>query len=500
MKPYICGGGTIMKKLNAQVLTESKKRREKVLQFGEGNFLRAFVDWQIDELNKQTDFNGSVVVVQPLKHGLVDVLNHQDGLYTLYLQGMKEGRAVKEHKLITSVSRGLNPYTQHEQYAELSSNPELRFIFSNTTEAGIAFDEHDRLEDAPQNSFPGKLTAFLYRRYLAFNGDNEKGMIIIPCELIDSNGEKLKEAVLQYAGLWQLEEGFTEWLHEANTFCCSLVDRIVPGYPKDNIAEITEELGYQDDLVVVGEQFHLWVIEGPQWLKEEFPVHLACLNTLVVEDMTPYRTRKVRILNGAHTAMTPVAYLYGLDTVAESVDHEVVGRFVKDLIHDEIIPTLDLPLAELQSFAEDVLDRFRNPFVQHFLLSISLNSVSKFRTRDLPSLLEYYNTKQELPEKLVFALASLIAFYKGKRGEADIPLADDEDVLERFAQQWSTYDGTFESITGIMKNVLSYEKVWEQDLNTVPGLTEAVAKNLYEIQTKGMEEAVQGILLQTSAI
>ncbi|OLS40959.1 tagaturonate reductase [Bacillus sp. MRMR6] len=489
-----------MEKLSRKIIKEANQYPEKVLQFGEGNFLRAFVDWQIDVLNKNTDFNGSVVVVQPLGQGVVEKLNKQDGLYTLYLQGVKEGKAVKEHSTISAVSRGLNLFTQYDEYTKLAYNPELRFVFSNTTEAGIAFDENDRLEDRPQNSFPGKLTSFLYKRYQAFNGDKEKGFIIIPCELIDRNGEKLKKIVLQYASLWNLEDSFVQWIEEANTFCCSLVDRIVPGYPRDTIDEITQELGYKDDMVVVGEQFHLWVIEGPQWIREEFPAHKAGLNTLFVDDMTPYRTRKVRILNGSHTALTPVSYLYGLDTVAETVEHEVMGSFVKELIFDEIIPTLDLSTEELNSFANAVLERFANPFIQHFLLSISLNSMSKFKTRDLPSLLEYYDQKQELPRKLVFSLAALIAFYKGKRGEEDIRLSDDQDILDLFKERWSQFDGTIESIEVIVKNILGFEKNWEMDLNNVPGLTAAVTKDLFEIETKGMKEAVESVLNQKAII
>jgi tagaturonate reductase len=492
-------GGFIMEKLSRKIVKDTVQYPEKVLQFGEGNFLRAFVDWQIDVMNQETDFNGSVVLVQPLGQGMIEKINQQDGLYTLYLQGMKEGKAVKEHSTITSVSRGLNLYTEYDEFKKLAENPELRFIFSNTTEAGIAFEEKDCLEDRPQSSFPGKLTAFLYHRYQAFNGDREKGFIIIPCELIDRNGEKLKQIVLQYAALWNLEENFVQWIEEANTFCCSLVDRIVPGYPRDTIDEITKELGYQDDLVVVGEQFHLWVIEGPQWIRDEFPAHLAGLNTLFVDDMTPYRTRKVRILNGAHTALTPVSYLYGLNTVAETVEHEVMGQFVKELIYDEIIPTLDLPLEELRSFADAVLERFQNPFIQHFLLSISLNSMSKYKTRDLPSLLEYYNRKQELPRKLVFSLAALISFYKGKRGDEDIQLSDDKEVLELFAQQWSQFDGTASSIEAIVQSVLGYKKNWEMDLNVIPGLTAAVTADLFEIETKGMEQAVAAILGEKAA-
>jgi tagaturonate reductase len=488
-----------MEQLNKSLLKDLQTYPEKVLQFGEGNFLRGFVDWQIDVMNKNGHFNGSVVVVQPRGQEKIAKLNAQDGLYTLYLQGMKEGKAVKEHSIITSISRGINLFTQYDQYLDLAANPELRFIFSNTTEAGIAFDENDCLEDRPQKSFPAKLTAFLYQRYNAFQGDKEKGLIVIPCELIERNGEILKEIVLKYTELWNLGAEFAAWIHEGNTFCNSLVDRIVPGYPRDTIEEITEEIGYKDNLVVVGEQFHLFVIEGPQWIREEFPAHLAGLNTLVVDDLTPYRTRKVRILNGAHTAMTPVSYLYGIDTVAEAIEHEVAGQFVKELIYDEIIPTLDLPIEELYSFADAVLDRFMNPFMQHFLLSISLNSISKFKTRDLPSLIEYYNRKQELPKKLVFSLAALISFYKGNRGEETIKLADDQDVLDLFSEQWSQYKGTFDSVMAIVTSVLGYEKVWEIDLNQVPGLTAAITNDVYKIETMGMKKAVESILGQKAA-
>ncbi|QCJ44701.1 tagaturonate reductase [Bacillus sp. S3] len=483
-----------MEPLNKGLVGNPPAYPEKVLQFGEGNFLRAFVDWQIDVMNKQDLFNGSVVVVQPRGQEKIEKLNAQDGLFTLYLQGVKEGKPVKEHTIINSISRGINLFTHYHDYLELAMSPILRFVFSNTTEAGIAFHEEDRLEDRPQKSFPGKLTAFLYQRYQAFQGDKEKGMIIIPCELIERNGERLKEIILKYAGLWHLGEEFAQWIHEANTFCNTLVDRIVSGFPRETIEEVTEELGYHDPFVVVAEHYHLFVIEGPKWIRQEFPAHLAGLHTLFVDDMTPYRTRKVRILNGAHTAMTPVSYLYGLDTVAEAIDHEVAGEFVKGLIYDEIIPTLDLPPDELRSFADAVVERFRNPYMQHFLLSISLNSLSKFKTRNLPSLLAFYNRTQELPRKLVFSLAALISFYKGKRGEETIQLADDPDVLNLFSKQWSQYNGTSESVMAIVTSLLGYEKLWEQDLNEIPGLTAAVTRDLYEIETVGMKQAVEAIL------
>ena len=481
-------------KLNKETYSEYKEYPEKVLQFGEGNFLRAFVDWQIDKMNKEADFNGSVVVVQPIEFGLVDKLNEQDGLYTLYLQGMNEGVAVEEHSVINSISRGINPYTQHDEYLKLAENPELRFVFSNTTEAGIVFDENDRLEDKPQKSFPGKFTALLYHRFKTFNGQLDKGFIVIPCELIDRNGDKLKEAILKFAKLWNLEEGFITWINEANTFCSTLVDRIVPGYPRDSIKEITEKLGYVDNLVNVGEHFHLFIIEGPKWIENEFPVSKAGLNIKFVPDMTPYRTRKVRILNGSHTSLVPVAYLYGLNTVAESVEHEVMGKFIKDTIYKEIIPTLDLPEEELKYYAEVVLERFMNPFVNHYLMSISLNSMSKYETRDLPTLLEFVKTKGELPKRLVFSLAALIEFYKGKRGDEIIKLSDDEDILQLYKDAWANYDGTEIGLREVVTTVLGYKKNWKMNLNEVAGLTDAVYKYLMSIEKLGIKEAIKEVL------
>lgn len=465
---------------------------EKVLQFGEGNFLRAFVDWQIEQLNQNTDFNGSVVVVQPIEKGLVDQLNEQDGLYTLYLEGMKDGKPVSEHMLIQSISRGLKLETQYDEYLAVAENPALRFIFSNTTEAGIAFNDKDQLTDRPQASFPGKLTAFLYHRYQTFQGDRDKGCIIIPCELIDRNGEKLKELILKYAELWNLEDGFVNWLHEANTFCNSLVDRIVPGFPKDKIEKINEELKYQDNLVVVGEQYYLWVIEGPEWIRKEFPVDQANLtNTLFVDDMTPYRTRKVRILNGAHTAMTPVAYLYGLDTVREAVEHPVTGKFINELVFEEIVPILDQPKEELISYAHDVLDRFLNPFIKHYLIDIALNSTSKYKTRNLPSLIDYLKQKDHLPKRLVFSLAALILFYEGKRGDETIDLADDAHVLDVFTSAWNQFNGTKESMLELATKILSDESCWGENLNELPGLTELVADYLFDMKTKGIVQTLE---------
>ncbi|VYU67060.1 tagaturonate reductase [Clostridium butyricum] len=481
-------------KLNRESYKNHKSYPVKVIQFGEGNFLRAFVDWQIDKMNKEADFNGSVAVVQPLEGGLIHMLNEQDCLYTLYLQGIQNGKATKTHTVIDCIDRAVDPYKDYNKYLELAEIPSVRFIISNTTEAGIVFENDDKLEGGCQKGYPSKLTALLYHRFKTFNGALDKGLNIIPCELIDRNGEKLKEIVLKYAEIWNLGDEFITWINTANTFFCSLVDRIVPGYPRDTIEEVRAELGYDDNLVDVGEVFHLWVIEGPQCLKEELPIEKAGLNVKVVDDMTPYRTRKVRILNGPHTAMVPVAYLYGLETVGETVDHEIMGQYVRELIFEEIVPTLDLPHDELVQFGNDIIERFQNPYVKHYLMSIALNSMSKYKTRDLPSLTEYLKRKGELPRKLVFSLAALIEFYKGKRGNEDIKLADDEHILELYKNLWSECDGSESGLKTLVTKVLAYDRNWDMDLNEIEGLTQAVTDNLILIEKVGMKEAVKSVL------
>ncbi len=483
---------TTLQPLNKQV-AEKEELPVRILQFGEGNFLRAFVDWIIHRMNKSIDFGAGVTVVQPINRGMVSLLNEQNGLYTLYLRGIKNGKVVSEHEQIACIQQGLDPYQDHEAFLREARRPELRFIVSNTTEAGIAFNENDRLEDQPQDSFPGKLTAFLYHRYQHFSGAADKGCILLPCELIDRNGDKLKEILFRYAQLWKLEAGFTGWLENNCIFCNTLVDRIVPGYPKDRIEEIWQELGYKDQLVCEGELFHLWVIEGPESVKREFPADKAGLNVVFTDNMEPYRTRKVRILNGAHTSMVPVSYLYGLETVRETVEHPVLGKFVREAIFEEIIPTLNLPQDELEQFAGDVLDRFRNPFIKHYLISIALNSVSKFKTRVLPSLLEYAKRKNSLPGRLVFALAALIQFYKGEQNGQPILLQDDEWVVEFLKKQWSRYDGSDAGMEQLAESVLQWEDAWKEDLSQIAELKERLTKYLLAIEREGMEKALQHI-------
>lgn len=465
-----------MKPLNRNTAGLTDKRPLKVLQFGEGNFLRGFVDWIIDILNEKTAFNGHVQLIQPIENGLVPLINQQEGLYHVLLEGIQEGKTIQEKRLISCISQGLNPYENYFEFLKLGEKQELEFIISNTTEAGIAFDPADKDMTRLPNSFPGKLTALLYRRFKFFKGSPSRALCIIPCELIDKNGEKLKETVLQYARHWKLPQSFTKWIKEHTVFCNTLVDRIVPGFPKDTIREIQEELGFEDKLVVKAEPFHLWVIEGPDSLKESFPAEQAGLQVKFVADQAPYRTRKVRILNGAHTALVPVAYLQGLRTVREAVEDKQAGTFLKEVIFEEIIPTLDLPAAELAQFAQDVLERFRNPFIHHELISIALNAVSKFKVRVLPSILEYHKRKQALPQRLLHSLAALILFYKGEWKCEKIPLNDSPEVLAFFEKAWQK-----EKISEVVESILANKAFWDLDLNTIPGLTGAVSLQLQSL-------------------
>ena len=376
-------------------------RPERVIQFGEGGFLRGFVDWMLNRINKKSDFNGSVVVVQPIEAGMCDTLTAQNCVYTHLIRGA-EG---VEADVIDVISRCVKPYEDFEEYLRLAQNPDFRFIVSNTTESGIVFSDEDKITDAPPKTFPAKLTLLLKKRYELGLG----GFIFLPCELIDRNGDNLKACVLKYADLWELGDGFKRWIENENVFTNTLVDRINTGYPKG------EELdfGYEDKMLNTSEFFHLWVIETDYDLERELPFSSADLNVIVTRDkLEMYRTRKVRILNGAHTSLVPYALLSGFDTVKSCIDNELMREHVRKCVFDEIIPTLDLPRDELEDYATSVIERFSNPYIKHYLSSIALNSVSKFKVRVLPSILEYIKRYGKTPKTLVFSLSKLIEFYK----------------------------------------------------------------------------------------
>jgi tagaturonate reductase len=481
--------------LNVDIVKKNRYT-PKILQFGEGNFLRAFVDWIIQQMNKNIDFDSSVVIVQPIENGYIDRLNSQDNLYTVLLNGIQDNKPVESSEVIDVVEECINPYSDYDKYLNIACSEDLRYIISNTTEAGIDYNKEDKLDDKPQNSFPGKLTALLYKRFTFFNGDRDKGLIIIPCELIDKNGSKLKEMILKYIDLWNLEPDFTNWIENNSIFTNTLVDRIVPGFPKDNREAIFNKLGYVDNCLVQGEIYHLWVIEDKtQKIQKEFPADKAGLNVLFTDDIRPYKQRKVSILNGAHTSIVPVGYLYGIDTVRETVEHDVLGRYLKEVIFDEIIPTVNLPRNELVEFANDVITRFKNPFIRHELFSISLNSTTKYKTRILPSVLKYIEiNKGVLPKKLLFSLAALIVFYKGERGTETYKPIDNAEFIEMYNNLWNNFDGSKDGIIKITTHILGMKEHWGVDLNDITGINEFVSDSIFDILDNGMTEAVNRVM------
>ena len=440
-------------------------RKETVIQFGEGGFLRGFVDYFFQKMKDKGLFDGSVVVVQPIERGMCEMLEKQGCEYNLFLRGIDNGQVVDEHTHIDIISRCVNPYTDCAAYMALAENPDFRFVVSNTTEAGIEFVPENKFEDAPAKSFPGKLTQLLYKRYQL----GLPGFIILSCELIDHNGEELEKCCLQYADLWGLGDGFKAWLSKENDFCSTLVDRIVTGFPRDEHQALCETIGQQDNMMDTAEIFHLWVIQGHH--EDELPLQKAGFNVVWTDNVDPYKKRKVRILNGAHTSMVLGARLYGLETVGECLKDEKVSALLKKCIFDEIIPTIG-DTEDNRQFGAAVLERFSNPFIKHLLLSIALNSVSKFKARVLPTILEYKEAFGKYPTGLTFSLAALIAFYR--TDEAN----DGEDIMAFMK-------------TASVEDILKKTEYWGQDLSD---MLPEVQKWYDMIEEKGMDAAYDAVL------
>jgi tagaturonate reductase len=465
----------------------------KILQFGQGNFMRGFFDWQVDLLNERTGLHAGVVIVRPRggKAGAnsAPLLDVQDGLFTVLVRGLNgQGKPVKEYRKVECVQREIDPNAGYADYLALAANPDLRFVVSNTTEAGIAVNETDRFEDAPPVAFPAKLAQFLFKRFEAFDGAKDGGLVLLPCELIDQNGPALHKAVLHFARLWKLPAAFDAWLDEACTFCSTLVDRIVTGYPSADAEQIRQDLGYEDQFLVAAEYYYLFVIQGPSWVGEELKLAGAGLNVKLVDDIAPYKKRKVGILNGGHTTLVPVALLAGLEAVGPAVDDQGTGAFLRAAIAEEIIPALvknDADRKELEAYAEDVLLRFRNPAIHHRLASIALNSWSKFAARVMPQLLRYIETGAgRMPRRLVLALAATMVLYRG----GVIELSDDQANLDWFAHAWRKVDGGEWSLAQLASGWLANRALWGRDLSEVPGLTYALTVALDQIRKQGVRE------------
>ncbi len=413
-------------------------RNERVIQFGEGGFLRGFVDWILQITNEKTDFDGSVVVVQPIDKGMCEMLQKQNCVYTHVMRGLKDGEPTVDKKFIDVISRTVEPYKDWASYISLAENPDFRFVVSNTTESGICFNGEDKPENAPNITFPAKVTLLLKKRFDLGLG----GFVFLPCELINKNGETLKKYILDYADLWGFGADFKAFVENENTFCNTLVDRIVTGYPRDEKIDV----GFEDNMLNTSELFHLWVIEGDREFLKELPLDKTGLNIIITDNLERYRTRKVRILNGAHTSMIPYAMLENIETVGDCMDNEKMCDFVKHCVYDEIIPTLDLPEEELLDYANNVFERFRNPFIKHLCASISLNSVSKFKVRVLPSLLEYIKRTGKKPHYLLTSFAKLIEFYK-------TDMTNDDPKVCEFMKNAS------------VKEILSNTELWDENLS-----------------------------------
>ncbi len=436
-----------MDRMNAGLISRTE-REIKVLQFGEGNFLRAFADYMIDIMNERGTFDGNIAIVKPIEFGDLEKFKEQDCNYTVLLRGKTDSGEYIEKRVITSVADAVDCYGEYERYAAYAKLPSLRFVISNTTEAGIVYDESDSINLNPPKSYPGKLTKLLYERYKAFDGAPDKGLVMLPVELIDDNGIMLKKCVMSQIANWNLPGDFVRWVDEACIFTSTLVDRIVTGYPRNEAEKIWDEFGYEDKLMVTAEPFALWVIESAKDISEEFPLVKTGLPVIFTDNQKPYKQRKVRILNGAHTSFVLYSFLCGHDTVLESMQDEKIAAFMHETVYDEIIPTLDLPKEDLLEFADAVKNRFENPFIRHELLSIALNSVSKWRARCLPSVIEYYNRFKKIPKNLAFSLAALLRFYKsnergdsclvGHRGGETYLIRDDAAVLDFFAASYGS--------------------------------------------------------------
>ncbi len=479
-----------MKPLNATTV-EKPQLTEKILQFGEGNFLRAFVDWMIDGANEKGIMSHGIAVVQPIAQGdfVKNIFNQQDSLYHVYLEGIKDKQPVKEVALIKSITRLLNPYSDYKAYEELFLSDALEFIFSNTTEAGIRYEEGDDIYAEPPASFPAKMTSLLFKRFNKFNGDASKGLSIVCCELIEDNGSTLRQYILQHAAANNLGEAFETWVKNHCFFYDTLVDRIVPGFPKETINEIKEEIGFDDNLVVKGEYFHVWAIGGDSSIAQKLPLDKAGYNVLFMDDIHDFRAKKVRILNGSHTAMVPVALQLGCETVMDAFNTPEVEQFINKMVATEVLPVINEDPEELKAFAAKILERFYNPYLKHYLKDISLNSLSKWETRDFPTVKDNFTQKNESAKLVTFSFASLLVLYSGKSAASAFTPNDTPEFVAFIQSTFNAND-----IETWVDGIVSNKRIWKEDFTTVPFFASEVTNYVALILNNGMKAALATLL------
>ncbi|WP_180130742.1 tagaturonate reductase [Rhodoferax sp. BLA1] len=486
-------------KLSVESTAPSSLKPVRILQIGDGNFLRAFVDWMVDVTNGAGLMNAEVIMAQPIDRGIADLMKAQDQLFTVLLRGVQNGQPVQSKRLVSCVKDTLNPYTQWDAMLATMQDPALRFVVSNTTEAGIAYVPEAMVEGKCPANFPAKVTALLLARFKAFGGSPESGLVFLPAELIEANGTKLKNYLLQFAQAWDLPAEFINWVQAHNVFCNTLVDRIVPGFPAAEAEALFADFGYKDPLTVAAEPFLLWVIEGPAKIADELPLHKAGLDVVWTEDLQPYRTRKVRILNGAHTASSLAAYCAGLDTVREMTEDAVVSKFLNKVMFEEIVPFVPLPEAERKAYAETIVERFANPHIRHELISIALNSVSKWQVRVLPTIKDYAAKHGNSPAGLSFSLAALLTFYDGQfaangdyqglRQGQSYPIKDNADILVIMHAAWHGATDMGQVATSLLADI----RLWGEDLTQVPGLAQQTTNALIRIKEIGIKSAMSAL-------
>lgn len=484
-----------MNTLNRLLLPEKDRQRWEtvrqapvtILQIGEGNFLRGFFDWMIQLCRDKGLYDGGIAVMQPRPTGKANIekLMEQDGLYTLVIRGLRDGKPIEEKRIISVFSRMFNAYAEWDAFVRMAENPDLTFVVTNTTEAGLVY-RPEALTDGPIQSTPGKLAFLLHHRFQTFAGAEDRGLIFLPCELLERNGDTLREGILQYAKDWGYSQDFINWVNDRNRFLNSLVDRIVTGYPDDEQAERWfAEWGYRDGMLNTAEPYHLWAIEAEPGMDDLLPLRKAGLNVHWTDDLTPYQQRKVRLLNGAHTWMAPLGLLHGVEHVRAFLEHPNLGRKIRDTVFRELVPTLPYPETEMKAYAKTVFERFANPYTRHRLADIALNSLGKFNVRLLPALAHYAERNEPIPEGLVLGLTGLLRYLKVTASDdgrhvgtslSGIPyeVRDNPAALERIAGIWADA-ANGEPLSVTLRKLLSDTSLWDQNMAEWPGLAEAVA-------------------------
>ncbi|QAS54458.1 tagaturonate reductase [Halobacillus litoralis] len=472
-----------------KLVQENADYPERVIQIGDGNFIRGFIDWMIYEMNQKSNFAGKVASIQATPRGkTVPKLNRQNELFTLILRGIENGKIINKKHVINSINKAINPYKNWSDVLKITEQPEIEFLFSNTTEAGIRYEKEDFLEDVSPLSFPGKVAALLYHRYVYFNGEKTKGLIVIPCELIENNGEELKRICLKIIEDWNLPKSFVQWINETCVFCNTLVDRIVPGYPKEEDQQIFNHLGYSDELLTVAEPYHLFVIEGPSSVEEKLPFKQAGLN-VHFDNISAYRELKIKLLNGPHTMLAVIGILSEIETVRECVEDSLIFPFISNTVEEEIVTTLPSSEKEIaKTYIKETFDRFANPFLNHRLIDISLNSYAKFKTRIWPSIYEYRIKFGDNPKRLTFVFASLLYFFKDVQEIHSHKIKDDTNVINKFHQFYNEFDNSKDSLVAFIKNLIQVDFL--ENNKDLGNLYEDVAEHFIRIDREGITSAI----------